>query len=105
MSQTLLRGSRAVAGPARNIAGVTLGLLAWDLERQASRGFSRGLLLVLAVTVAGNVLTSVPGLSLLRDYGLATGAGLLLWMTAIIALKDHKKGSIPTWSRACLSGE
>jgi hypothetical protein len=66
---------------------LTVGLLAWDLERHETRGFSRKLLLVLVVTVIANGITSVPGLSILRDYGLATTAGLLLWATGIFTLK------------------
>jgi hypothetical protein len=60
------------------------GLVAWDLDRRPGRkGIGRGLFWVLVGNLAANALTSVPGLELLRDRGLATAAGLVLWAAGV----------------------
>ena len=65
---------------------LVMALLAWDLERQGNRGVGRGLVVVLALNLVADVLTSVPGLEVLRDFGLAAAAGLLLWAAGAVAL-------------------
>ena len=65
---------------------LTAGLVAWDMDRRGRGQVGPGLLLILALTTAANVLTSVPGLDLLRDRGLATAAELALWATGVVVL-------------------
>jgi alpha-1,2-mannosyltransferase len=86
---------------------LVMGLLAWDMERHGNRGIGRGLLLVLALNVGANVCTSVPGLPALRNFGLATGAGLLLWAAAAVALWrwpcPRRQGPQPVSARISLT--
>jgi hypothetical protein len=55
------------------------GLLAWELERRGGRGRGRATILLFAGNVLANTLTSVPGLEVLRECGVATLAGIALW--------------------------
>jgi tryptophan-rich sensory protein len=63
---------------------LVMALLAWDLERRQNRSIGPALVLLFAANVLSNVLTSV--FVPLREFGLATGAGLALWGTALVAL-------------------
>jgi hypothetical protein len=81
---------------------LTLGLVAWNMERLRNRGLGWGLVALLVLNVAANVLTSVPGLGALRSYGLATGAGLSLWAVAVLALWRESfrraANTMPAWT-------
>jgi hypothetical protein len=65
---------------------LTVGLLAWDMERRGNLEVGRPLLWVFALSALANVLTSIPGLAALRDGGLATASGVLLWWAGFRAL-------------------
>ena len=66
---------------------LTAGLMHFDMERRQNRSIiSLGLFTLLTVCMAANALTSVPGLDLLRDRGLATAAELLLWAAGVVVL-------------------
>jgi hypothetical protein len=65
---------------------LVMGLLARDLTRQKGRGTGRTVFLVFAFALAGNALTSVPGLDPFREGGVATAAGVVLWATGVAAL-------------------
>lgn len=68
------------------------GLVAWDLEQQRGRkGLSRRLVCLLVLVTACNTLTSVPGLAILRDRGLATAAGIALWAAGVAVLRRGEK--------------
>ena len=62
------------------------GLLAWELERRGARGLGRNTVLLFAGNVLANTLTSVPGLEVLRECGVATLAGIVLWGIGIRGL-------------------
>lgn len=70
---------------------LALALVAVDLEKNGNQGLSPGLIAVLAFNPIANGLTSVPGLEPLRDFGLATCAGLLLWMAGLASLVGAAK--------------
>jgi hypothetical protein len=59
------------------------GLLARELERRGGRGIGRGTVLLFAANLLGNTLTSVPGLEVLRECGVATMGGIVLWGTGV----------------------
>jgi hypothetical protein len=62
-------------------------LWAADLERCGNRSlYGRPLLWLFALNATANALTSVPGLEILRDRGLATAAGVLLWVAGVVVL-------------------
>jgi hypothetical protein len=59
------------------------GLLARELERRGGRGIGRGTVLLFAANLLANTLTSVPGLEVLRECGVATMGGIVLWGTGV----------------------
>jgi hypothetical protein len=61
-------------------------LLALDMERHCNRGVGRRLLAVFAVLAIANGLASIPGLTVLRDFGLAAACGMFLWSLGTVAL-------------------
>jgi hypothetical protein len=94
---------------------LVMGLLAWENDRKKGQGLGRALFLVFALNLIGNSLTSVPGLTVLREWGVATLAGLLLWAAAVRALwlsgrrkpllsrktpstAEMEEASTPSWS-------
>jgi hypothetical protein len=62
------------------------GWLAWELERRGARGIGRNTVLLFASNVLANTLTSVPGFEVLRECGVATLAGVVLWGTGVRGL-------------------
>ncbi|MFL5243237.1 MAG: glycosyltransferase family 87 protein [Gemmataceae bacterium] len=81
---------------------VIMGLISvyWDRH-----GFSRlgaGLSLLLAVNLIGNILPRLPGLEILRDFGMVTYATLLVWFGAVFAIRKTKKAvPIPLQAGDC----
>jgi hypothetical protein len=70
---------------------LVMGLLAASWEGKADPRLGKGMMLLLAVNVAANALPYFAGpdarfVQLLRDDGLATGAGVLLWLVGLIVL-------------------
>ena len=71
-----------------------LRVLILDTVAISDVGFSRlgaGLSLLLAVNLIGNILPRLPGLEILRDFGMVTYATLLVWFGAVFAIRKTKK--------------
>jgi hypothetical protein len=59
------------------------GLLGRELERCGGRGIGLGTVLLFAAILVANTLTSIPGLEVLRECGVATMGGIVLWGTGV----------------------
>jgi hypothetical protein len=78
-------------------------LVAWDIQRRGQRSLGVGMCIFLFVGLIANLLTSIPGLALLRDRGLATAVGLSLWALGTLVLWKLKS-TYAADSRFALAG-
>jgi hypothetical protein len=74
---------------------LVLGLLAADRQRRGTAIPGFGMLMLLAINVAGNMLPLFPQLELLKDTGLALYSGLVLWAAGCFALRRGQTPSTP----------
>jgi hypothetical protein len=72
---------------------LVMGLIAWHWERTGRAGLSTGVVVLIAVQIAGNTLPLLSATEVLKDVGLATYTALLLWLLACVAVRQSR--SVP----------
>jgi hypothetical protein len=70
---------------------LVMGLLDCRWKGQANPRLGKGLLLLFAANVVGNMLPNLPGMELVRDLGLAMYASLALWLLGCIWLWKERR--------------
>ena len=72
---------------------VIMGLVSFRWKRHGFPQFGVGLSLLLAINLVANILPRLPGLELLRDFGVVTYATLLLWLAAVVLLRQGRRSA------------
>jgi hypothetical protein len=72
---------------------VIMGLVSFRWNRHGFTRLGVGLSLLLAINLVANILPRLPGLELLRDFGVVTYATLLLWLTAVLLLRQRSRSA------------
>jgi hypothetical protein len=70
---------------------VIMGLVSFRWNRHGFTRLGVGLSLLLAINLVANILPRLPGLELLRDFGVVTYSTLLLWLAAVLLLRQGRR--------------
>ncbi len=70
---------------------VIMGLVSFSWDRHNLTRLGMGLPLLLAINLVANTLPRLPGLELLRDFGVVTYSTLLLWLAAVLLLRQGRR--------------